>query len=210
MQRLAEDLLRIAAPAGVRGNLLEVHHPDAPGLNPGLLHGACDRLGLRVSLRGDDGGTQAGRLSCSSSQLPFQDATFCTVVLHQIVGDGREPELEEAIRVLAPGGALFVLGLNRAGWRYRHQQGALRLPGFAPLRVRARLEHFDMSVRCFAAAGLLGRPGPRFSCRGLAAPGVLLADMVLLEAHHHDSPQAKRIGLDTRRPAIVQSAPIRG
>jgi len=210
LQRLCEGLLQSGGPGGIRGDLLEIHHPHAPPFDPGLLREAGKGHGLSISLC-QDGQWGAGQpVNCASAQLPFQDRVFRLVLLNNVVSGGAEEELTEAVRVLARDGVLLLLGLNRMGWRYRAQDDIRRLPGMAPLRVRSRLEQLGMTMRDFAGAGLGGRQRPacmRSGLTGLAAP---LADVVLLQARHCDSPQVTTLSLTKRRSSVVQSAPIRG
>lgn len=210
LKQLSMGLLRGAGRTGVRGNLLEIHHPQAPRFAPVFLHAASETHGVAISLSqgGQPGGGQ--RVSCQSAQLPFQDRVFSAVVLHHVVGDGLEAELAEAVRVLAHNGLLLVLGLNRMGWRYRTQDGMRRLPGIAPLRVKSRLEALGMTMQGFAGAGLGGRQRPVFLGAGLAGLAAPLADLVLLQARHRDSPEVIPLQFRKSRSAVVQSAPMRG
>jgi SAM-dependent methyltransferase len=147
---------------------------------------------------------------CSTAELPFQDGVFSLVVLHHVIGDGDEPELAEACRVLARNGALLLLGLNRLGWRYRAQDGTQRLPGLAPLKIKARLQALDMVLQGFAGAGLAGLQRPAYLNDGLLGLAAPFADLVLLQAHHRDSPGVTPLRLSKPPSAVVQSAPIRG
>ena len=128
-------LLRSTGPGGLRGNLLEIHHPAAPPFEPALLDPAPQGFGLTLSLSQDGVHRQPEHLRCESGQLPFQDHAFRMVVLHHVIGEGDEAELAEAVRVLSHRGLLLVLGLNRMGWRYvaqgRERSGFGRLPGLA-------------------------------------------------------------------------------
>lgn len=210
LKYLSEGLLRSAGRTGERGNLLEIHHPCAPLFDPLFLHTESEAFGVSISLSADREGGAGQRLCCVASSLPFQERVFRMVVLHHVIGDGSEPELEEACRVTANRGVLILLGLNRAGWRYRTQGSIRRLPGLAPLAVRSRLERLGMKMQGFAGAGLLGRRSPRFMNEGLGALGVPLADVVILQATHRDSPGVTPLRFRKPRAAVVQSAPIRG
>jgi len=207
---LSEGLLRSAGRTGERGNLLEIHHPAAPLFDPVFLHTESELFGVSISLSADRDGEAGARLCCLSSSLPFQDRVFRMVVLHHVIGDGSEPELEEACRVTARNGVLILLGLNRAGWRFRTQDAIRRLPGLAPLTVRHRLEKLGMKMQGFAGAGLLGQRKPRFMNRGLGSLGAPLADVVILQATHRDSATVTPLRFEKPRASVVQSAPIRG
>jgi SAM-dependent methyltransferase len=210
LRRLSEGLLRSAGRTGIRGNLLELHHPGAPVFDPVLLRSATHGYGLSISLTQGDCSGAGQRICCSSAQLPFQDGVFSLVVLHHVIGDGDEAELDEAARVLARNGVLLLLGLNRLGWRYRAQDGVRRLPGLAPLKVKARLDALDMVMQGFAGAGLAGRQRPTLLNDGLLGLAAPFADLVLLQAHHRDSPGVTPLRFRKSRSAVVQSAPIRG
>ncbi len=210
LRQLSEGLLRSAGRTGVRGNLLELHHPGAPLIDPILLHSPTHGYGVSISLRDADRSGQGQRVRCRFGQLPFQDGVFDMVVLHHVIGDGGEPELAEAARVLGRSGVLLLLGLNRLGWRYRTQDGSPRLPGLAPLKVKARLDAIDMVMQGFAGAGLAGRQRPVFLNDGLLGLATPFADLVLLQAHHRDSPGVMPLRFRKPRSAVVQSAPMRG
>jgi len=210
LQQLCEGLLQSAGPNGIRGDILEIHHPHAPPFDPGSLRGWGARHGLSISLcqGGQPGSGQP--VSCASTQLPFQDRVFSVVLLNNVVGQGAEEELSEAVRVLARDGLLLLLGLNRMGWRYRAQDDIRRLPGIAPLRVKSRLEQLGMTMRDFAGAGLAGRQRPACMRTGLTGLAIPLADVVLLQARHCDSREVTPLSLRKTRSSVVQSAPIRG
>ncbi|MDH3789505.1 MAG: class I SAM-dependent methyltransferase [Xanthomonadales bacterium] len=210
LKRLSEGLLQSAGRTGVRGNLLEVHHPSAPLFDPVFLHTASEVYGLAISLNQDDDRGFDQKLHCESSQLPFQDGVFQIVVLHHVISDGREPELAECVRVLARDGVLILLGLNRLGWRYRTQSRIRRLPGLAPLKVRSRLDGLNMTMQGFAGAGLFGMTKPVWMHSGLGSIGTPLADIVLLQARHRDSPEVTPLRFRKPRAGVVQSAAICG
>jgi hypothetical protein len=210
LKRLSEGLLRSAGRTGVHGNLLEIHHPSAPLFDPVFLHTASETHGVSISLSQHEAPGATPRVSCESAQLPFQDRVFSMVVLHHVIGTGDEAELGEAVRVLARTGVLLLLGLNRMGWRYRVQDDIRQLPGIAPLRVKSRLEQLGMTMQGFAGAGLAGRQRPVFMGSGLAGLAAPLADLVLLQARHRDSPQVTPLRFRKTRSSVVQSAPMRG
>jgi len=210
LKRLSEGLLQSAGRTRVRGNLLEIHHPHAPLFDPVFLRSASELHGVSISLSQDRRETGGQPVRCDSAQLPFQDRVFNMVVLHHVVGEGEEEELGEAVRVLARGGVLLLLGLNRLGWRYLRQDAFRRLPGIAPLRVKSRLESLGMTMQGFAGAGLCGRERPAFLNTGLAGLATPLADLVLLQARHRDGPEVTPLRFRKTRSSVVQSAPMRG
>jgi len=206
LKNLSEGLLRSAGQTGAKGNLLEIHHPGAPLFGPVFLHTASEFRGLAIRLNQDESTLSEQRIRCDSGQLPFQDKVFQSVVLHHVVSDGSELELEEAVRVLARDGVLLVLGLNRMGWRYRFQERSGPLPGLSPLKVKARLESLQMTMQGFAGAGLGGLKHPVWMHRGLASLGAPLADIVLLQARHSNHPEVTPLQFRKSRAGIVQSA----
>ncbi len=140
---------------------------------------------------------------CETACLPFQDSVFSMVVLHHVVSNGMEPELDEAVRVLARDGVLIILGINRMGWRFRSQGRLRRLPGIAPLKVKSCLDRLDMTMQGFAGAGLLGLRRPVFMSSGPGRAGLTpIADVVLLQARHRGGPEMTPL----TRSRVVQSA----
>lgn len=210
LKSLSEGLLRSAGRTGVSGNLLEIHHPSAPLFDPVFLHTESEAFGVSISLNQDDSRGFDQKLHCESEQLPFQRGVFQMVVLHHVIGKGEEPELAECIRVLARDGVLILLGLNRMGWRYRTQDRIRRLPGLAPLRVKARLEALGMTMQGFAGAGLCGMRRPVWMNKGFSSIGAPVADLVILQARHADSPEVTPLRFRKPRAGVVQSAAMRG
>jgi hypothetical protein len=207
---LSEGLLRSAGRTGVRDSLLEIHHPCAPPFDPVFLHTASEVYGVSVSLNQDECSGVDQKVQCESGQLPFQDGVFQMVVLYHVVSNGAEPELAEAVRVLTRDGVLILLGLNRMGWRFRTQGRVRRLPGMAPLKVKTRLEELQMTMQGFAGAGLGGMNRPAWMHSGFSSLGAPLADVVLLQARHANSPEVTPLRFRKSRSGVVQSAAMRG
>ena len=210
LKLLSEGLLRSAGRTGVRDSLLEIHHPCAPRFDPVFLHTASEVYGVSISLNQDECSGMEQKVQCESAQLPFQDGAFQMVVLSHVVSKGAEPELAEAVRVLARDGVLILLGLNRMGWRFRTQGRVRRLPGMAPLKVKMRLEELQMTMQGFAGAGLGGMNRPAWMYRGLSSLGAPLADLVLLQARHANSPEVTPLQFRKSSSGVVQSAAMRG
>jgi SAM-dependent methyltransferase len=208
LRSLSEGLLRSAGRTGLLSNTLEVHHGAAPLFDPVFLHSASENFGVSLSLcKGREAGP-VQRVCCDSSDLPFQDKAFSMVVLHHVIRDGQEAELSESVRVLARDGVLIVLGLNRFGWRYRSQGRIRRLPGLAPLKVKFELDRLGMTMQGYAGAGLLGMSRPVFMSSGPAGLGTPVADVILLQARHSDSPELTPLRFRESRSGVVQSAPL--
>ena len=210
LRELSEGLLRSAGRTNVRGNVLEIHHPHAPLFDPLLLHPASELFGISISLSQDPQDRAGQRLRCDCAALPFQDEVFNMVVLHHVVSRGKEAELAEARRVLAPDGVLLIIGLNRMGWRFQTQASARRLPGLSPLRVKLELERLDLTMQGFAGAGLGGGRWPPFMNSGFAALGVPIADLLLLQARPSDSPAVTPLRFRKAGSGVVQSAAMWG
>ena len=201
LKALAEGLLRSASRAGPPGNVLEIRHAAAPMLSQDMRCGvSCDSgTFIRLNQGNEPGIDQA--IMCETARLPFANRVFSAVILNHVLSDGMEPELEEAVRVLARDGVLNILGINRLGWHFLIQDRLRRLPGIASLKVKSRLDQLEMSMLGFAGAGLLGLRYPVFMRSGLAGLGSPIADVVLLQARRCDDPGMTPL----RRSSVVQS-----
>ncbi|MEE8495289.1 MAG: hypothetical protein V3S21_02330 [Xanthomonadales bacterium] len=188
--------------AGLSGNVLEIRHAAAPVLNPEFLHSAGYDFGLLMRLNRGSEPSSGQSIVCETVRLPFQDSVFSMVVLHHVISEGMESELDQAVRVLARDGVLIILGINRMGWRFRFQGRLRRLPGIAPLKVKSCLDRLDMTMHGYAGAGLLGLRRPVFMSSGLAGLGSPIADVILLQARHRSGPEMTPL----TRSSVVQSA----
>lgn len=210
LKGLSEGLLRSTGRTGMSGNLLEIHHPSAPLFGHSFLHTEYDTWGISISLCQGDANDCGNRVACDTKALPFRDRAFRVVVLHHLVGDGSEPELAEAVRVLSNDGVLLVLGLNRMGWRYRRQQRVRCFPGLAPIAVQRHLADLEMRVQGCAGAGLAGRERPVFIGTGLSSLALPVADVILMQARHQDNPRVTPLKFRKPRRVGVQSAAASG
>ena len=126
------------------------------------------------------GGTRStdDPVACDTAALPFRDDVFDVVLLHHVFSDGREPELDEARRVLAGGGDIFVLGqgmLARGGW---HASG----PRLAVRQVCQRLRQRAIVIESCTGNGLLGLP---LRCQHRwQAPLLQFATTVVIHGRH--------------------------
>lgn len=143
-------------------------------------------------------------LTCAR-QLPLQTRRFGLVLLSHIISDGKESELEEACRVLKPGGLLLVLGLNRNGLRYLRGRSQSDMPGLRPLAVRGQLEQFDMNVRTVLAEGFLKRRWPEQMNQGLARMLIPVADLLLVVARKEEPRLATPVKRTQLRTANMQA-----
>jgi SAM-dependent methyltransferase len=125
--------------------------------------------------------------------LPFQDAVFRTVILFMITQNGTERELDEACRVLAPGGELVVLGLNRSGWSGLNRYRRGPVPRMHVASVRNSLQAHDMDINRVLGAGLFGRARPLMEWNRPSGIVLPLADLVVLRARHRARPAATRL-----------------
>ncbi len=205
LRDLSEGLFRNVGGATLSGNVLEIRHAAAPVLNPKFLHSDGYGFGVLVSLNKGSKRYSGQPIVCETFELPFQDNVFSMVLLHHVISDGRDSELNEAVRVLARDGVLVILGINRMGWRFRFQDRLRPLPGIAPLKVKSRLDGLDMAMRGFAGAGFFGMKRPVFMGSGIAGLGSPIADVVLLQARHNNGPEMTPSRFRKPRPGVVQS-----
>jgi len=125
-----------------------------------------------------------GRLSA----LPFEGAAFDLVVLHHLVGDGSEDVLQEALRVLVPGGDIVISGLNSAGLRYRVGNRAEQFPGLRLNRIIFHLKTQSFKIERCLRMGLACMSRPMLKNNWFAGSWYALAlpcmDWVVLHGHH--------------------------
>ena len=210
LRQLSEGLLRQCCRSGLQSDVLHIHHGFAPALDPELLHSRSESFGVAVHLNQGREALIGQRVHCDSGSLPFQDRAFSMVLLHHVIADGTEPELEEASRVLARDGVLVLLGLNRLGWRYRFQGRFRRLPGLSPFKVKTQLERLEMNLEGCFGAGLMKRQSPVFMGNGLSSMGLPVADVVVMRARHIKGPEVTRLRFSNPRAGVVQSASLSG
>lgn len=152
-------------------------------------------LGLNLSLRHgarQEAAVSGPVLECASDALPFVDGAFHHVTLFHVLADGREDELEEACRVLAPGGDLVIVGISRMSWTGLDGRHAPDLPRIQRGRLHRQLDLRGMAVEGICGAGLMGRSRPRVIGTGWWRLVLPVADVVLLHARHRQRPTAIR------------------
>ena len=148
---------RVSAPAGLAISLSPMRDPARTML---ASHRSVTRLHLtREGLGGD--------LNCSMSALPLETESVQMIVVRHVFDVlGPHEELEsELMRVLAPGGVLFLFGFNPASswrlWWWRHALHGMRMPRWNSLaQARRRLAAID-AVQ--SQHGYLGGSWPSFS-----------------------------------------------
>jgi SAM-dependent methyltransferase len=180
LQRLSSALLASMNSARPRGRTLELKHPSLEIPETGSPAPA-----LTISITVGKSGSP-GHLACRSESLPFQHDSFDHVLLHHVFSDGVEPELEEACRVLRPGGHLLIMGLNRWGLRYQAGHRFDDIPGLRVLRLCRALRERKFLLETCAGSGLAGLPWPgpwRQGWQGMPLP---LADLVLIVARRNE------------------------
>jgi ArsR family transcriptional regulator len=93
--------------------------------------------------------------------LPFDDAAFAQVLLLNVLAYAARPKLalDEATRVLAPGGQLVLVTVARHDHADVAEQYGHRQPGFAPRWLKSALESRGMNVeRCEVTSREKQRP----------------------------------------------------
>ena len=210
LKDLSEGLLNSASKVRLQSHTLYIHHDFAPSIDRGLLHSRSESFGVYLALNQGREMLTGQRVQCDSAALPFQDRVFSRVVLHHVLTNGAEAELSEAVRVLANDGLLFILGLNRQGWRYRMQGKFRALPGMSPFRIKARLDRMNMTMQGYAGAGLMNRQHPRFMANGLSILGLPVADVIMMQARHVGGPEFTPLRFRKSSSGVVQSAFLSG
>ncbi len=203
---MSEGLLSHAVGTLPPGNILEIRHAAAPVVSPEFLCSSSGGFADLISLNRGRKPFFDQPAVCDTASLPFQDGVFSTVLLHHVISRGTESELGEAVRVLTRDGILLIMGLNRLGLRFRSQGRLRRLPGLSPLKVKAQLDHLDMTLQGFAGAGIFGLKRPLFTGSGMAVLCTPFADVMLLRVRHSDGPETTPIKLGKLHSRVVQSA----
>lgn len=152
---------------------------------------------IRVETGGD------GPVRCHSQALPFVDDAFDLVILHHVLEDGQEPELQEARRVLKPGGDLFVLGQGSLGWRARLSRRGADRPAIKLLPLCQQLRRRAFVLERCAGCGLAGIPV--YWERVWQRPALPFADCVVLHGRHRPlEPIVRRLRFAQPRPAAAR------
>lgn len=150
--------------AGVHALLLGAIRGDAPPALP--------MLGRWTSLQLSEGRFTGDLRAAADEPLPFIDDAFELVLLRHALEAAPFPSdlLEEAIRVLAPGGVLALTGVHPFSgwlpwfcWRARRKPLALQMPW----RLRRQLELAGMTVEQLQRVGSVW-PGGRTTRHALA------------------------------------------
>lgn len=152
---------------------------------------------------------------CRLGALPFAEASFDLVVLHQLISDGTEPVMQAALQVLVAGGDLVISGLNSAGLQYRIRNRKDQFPGLRINRIIENLKSESFKIEHCLRMGLAGmsRPAPKNcwhadSWHGLVMP---FADYVVLHGHHQSNIQnASILRFKQAKRSRVSSAALDG
>lgn len=129
-----------------------------------LLIGTClealpqdslNSIALKVDIE-SKGNSARGSLVCHTGSLPFRDEEFDMVLVQHMLSNGQEPELEEACRVIRPGGQLLMIGAGRfCGARKKQDREQPSMNVGSILRnVRSR----DFEIKQCEGFGMRGRP----------------------------------------------------
>lgn len=164
-----------------------------------LKHAAADDLTLeaispvQIIRLSADQAAPAAVVKCRQDALPFAEASFDLVVLHQLVSDGSEPVIQAALQVLVAGGDLVVSGLNSAGLQYRIRNRQDQFPGMRINRIMENLKAESFKIEQCLRMGLAGmsRPAPKNCWRADSWHGLVMpfADHVVLHGHHQSNIQ---------------------
>ena len=212
LRRLTNDLLqRELRDEPRQGSILLIRNglllpPDCPALERD-----DHSFGLAVSLK--QASTQqplSGEvlLECASAELPFQDEVFNAVIMYLCIADGGEDELDEACRVLVPGGELLLLGLNRTSWRGMKAGRNSQVSCMKVSRVCRRLEERGLVVESVRGLGLLGHSRPEMDRSRLSGLALPIADVVLIGARHRERPQLTPLGIEEYAAGVLPTAAV--
>ena len=151
-------------------------------------------------------------IRCRLGALPFAEASFDLVILHQLVSDGNEPVMRSALEVLVAGGDLVISGLNSAGLQYRIKNRREKFPGLKINRIIEHLKSESFKIEHCFKMGLAGlsRPAP-INCwkgNGWNALTMPFADRVILHGHHQSNIQNASIlrFRQTKRSRVASAA----
>jgi hypothetical protein len=200
VSQLLQPLLARRRPA----RILVLKHANAGDLT-------IDTTSPAQIIRLSAGNSFAGAsVRCRIEALPFEEAAFDLVILHHLVGDGCEPFLGEAFRVMAAGGDVVISGLNSSGLRNRIVSRKQHLPALKLDKVCSFLKSQSISVELCLLMGLGGfsRPAPKATWHGLGFP---FADRVVLHGHQQTNiTGANILRFKQVQPAGLASAALDG
>jgi len=186
-QLLASELLQPLLAKRRPERILILKHASADNL---LLEPVGRAQTIRLST---DPTAADSTVRCWLGALPFAEASFDLVILHQLVSDGDEPVMRSALEALVAGGDLVICGLNSAGLQYRIKNRQEQFPGLKINRVIEHLKSESFKIEHCFKMGLAGlsRPAP-INCwkgNGWHALTMPFADHVVLHGHHQSNIQ---------------------
>lgn len=140
------------------------------------------------------------------SALPFEDVAFDLIVLQHLISDGSEAVLNEAMRVLAPGGDIIISGLNHAGMDYHSKSQSKKFPAIKINKVSHLLKSNSFTITHSLRAGFAGMAWPK-AAEGWQGSSLPFSDRVALQAHHRSGQHTARLSsLEKIRSASVLTA----
>lgn len=135
--------------------------------------------GFQVRLE-SRGNTADGSLVCRTCSLPFGTHEFDLAVVYHLLSDGLEPELEEACRVIRPGGQLLVVGAGRFSGANKNQ--GREQPSMNVQSIIRQMRSQDFEIRTCQGIGLRGR-ALRLDA-GWHAPFLKFSNLILIRGRH--------------------------
>ncbi len=177
-------LLHQAGLEGMQGNVLLVKNPALEWPQSRFLERGRTSFDRAIHL---DLGIATERFSglwCRTSEMPFMEASFRRVVLWHVIATGEEAELAEALRVLATGGELLILGLQQRPRPRTAARPENAIPRLQRVPLLRSLGEAGMEIVSVTGSGLplagnwaIRQPGPA---------GILLpfANQVLVRVRH--------------------------
>jgi len=204
--RASSALLQAAVLGGRQGNVLLIKQIDLPWPNALCVVRDQQSFGQAFQINMGAGKERYSGLPCRSNELPFTDASFRQVVLWHVISTGQEPELEEACRVLSPGGDLLILGLNHLAVGARFDRKAKLIPRLHFQTLSQRLQDLEMEVKGATGMGLAGMGSAiirQGSWSGLLLP---FADQILLKVQHVSPAGLSPLLLDRFQAGVAPGA----
>lgn len=156
-----------------------------------------------IHLNLGEGAERFSGLSCRSNELPFVDASFRLVVLWHVLGTGEEAELAEACRVLAGGGDLLILGMQKRKFASDPGQNPAELPILQRRQLLQNLNGAGMNLVSMIATGLPLFSGCVVSQAGFGNLLIPFSRVLMVQARHGNPAAPSPLRLDGFRAGIA-------